>query len=184
MSATAITESESLGEVKVVEGRSCGTCTLCCKLLRIPELNKPQGWWCTHCAPRSGCRAYETRPQSCREFFCGFMTSPSVSEEWRPSVARIVLMAVEGGISAVVDRDRPQAWKAAPYYDQLKGWARQGMEEGWFVLVRVDRHITAILPERDVELGIMEAGEGIEVGWYPTPAGMAYEARKIPARGE
>ena len=53
------------------------------------------------------------------------------------------------------------------------------MSEGWFVIVRVERHITAILPERDEVLGEMEPGEGIEVGWFPSPTGMRYEARKI-----
>ena len=165
--------------VPLVAGRSCAGCTLCCKLLRIPELQKPQGKWCTHCEPRRGCTAYETRPQSCREFFCGYLTSQSLSDAWAPTRSRIVLMGVEGGIAAVVDRDRPDAWKAAPYYEQIKTWARQGMGEGWFVIVRIDRKTIAVLPDREVDLGDMEQGEGIEVGWHPTATGMAYDARKI-----
>lgn len=170
------------GEVSIVAGRSCGTCTLCCKLMIVPELDKPQGTWCAHCAPRSGCKIYETRPQSCRDFYCGYLTSPGVSEAWRPLQSRIILMKVDGGIAAVVDRDRKDAWRQPQYYQQLKAWSRQGMEEGWFVIVRVDKHVTAILPERDIELGVLESGEGIEVGWQPSPTGMQYEARKIPAR--
>ena len=166
--------------VALVHGRECGTCTLCCKLLRIPELDKAQGIWCAHCAPRRGCKIYESRPTSCREFFCGYMTSKAITDVWKPSHSRIVLMGVDGGISAVVDRDRPEAWQGAPYYDQLKAWARQGMDEGWFVTVRVDTRITAVLPDRDMGLGAMEPGEGIQVGWHSGPAGMVYEAKKLP----
>jgi hypothetical protein len=168
-------------DVPLVPGRSCGTCTLCCKLMKVPELDKPQGSWCTHCAPRKGCTIYEKRPKSCRDFFCGYLTSPGVGEAWKPLQSRMILMKVDGGIAAVVDRDRKDTWRAAPYYEQLKAWSRQGMEEGWFVIVRVDKHVTAILPERDIEIGVMESGEGIEVGWQQTPHGMQYEARKIPA---
>ena len=55
------------------------------------------------------------------------------------------------------------------------------MAEGWFVIVRVDKHVTAILPDSDVELGVMESGEGFEIGWQPSPTGTRYEAKKIPA---
>ncbi len=166
----------------LVPGRSCGTCTMCCKLMVVPELKKPQGTWCTHCAPRSGCTIYETRPTSCRQFYCGYLTSPGVGENWRPLHARMLLMKVDGGIAAVVDRDRKDTWKQPQYYEQLKAWSRQGMAEGWFVIVRVDKHVTAILPDSDVELGPMESGEGIEIGWHPTPTGTRYEAKKIPAQ--
>ncbi len=165
--------------VPLVPGRSCAGCTLCCKLLRIPELDKPQGKWCSHCDPKRGCKTYETRPQSCREFFCGYLTSHNLSDIWAPIKSRILLMGVEGGLSAVVDRDRPDAWRVSPYYEQIKAWSRQGMDEGWFVIVRIDRRTIAVLPDRDVDLGEMEQGEGIEVGWYPTDGGMAYEARKV-----
>ena len=170
------------GDVPLVPGRACGTCTMCCKLMVVPELNKPQGTWCTHCAPRSGCGIYATRPKSCREFYCGYLTSPGVGESWRPQQARMLLMKVDGGIAAVVDRDRKDIWKQPQYYEQLKAWSRQGMAEGWFVIVRVDEHVTAILPDSDVELGVMESGEGIEIGWRPTPTGTRYEAKKIPAQ--
>ena len=49
--------------------RSCGECTACCTVLAVDELRKPMRWACDHihCA---GCRIYDTRPQSCREFNC------------------------------------------------------------------------------------------------------------------
>ena len=29
--------------------RTCGTCTLCCKVYDIPAVAKPMGKWCDHC---------------------------------------------------------------------------------------------------------------------------------------
>ena len=37
-----------IAEARVVPGRECGTCTLCCKLIAVAALGKPPGVWCTH----------------------------------------------------------------------------------------------------------------------------------------
>ena len=71
-------------ETSVVPGRSCGTCTLCCKVFPVPDLAKPAGKWCQHCQPGKGCRIHETRPEVCRKFFCGWMVSPGLGPEWKP----------------------------------------------------------------------------------------------------
>lgn len=49
--------------------RQCGSCTLCCKLLPVPEISKPTGERCgSQC--RKGCAIYAMRPTSCREWTC------------------------------------------------------------------------------------------------------------------
>ncbi len=159
-----------------VPGRTCGTCTLCCKLLRIPELDKPQGTWCPHCAPARGCNRYDTRPPSCRAFHCGYLVSEFVSEDWLPSKCRIVLVEEPTGITAVVDRDRPDAWKAEPYYSQLKTWATQGITAQRQVVVRIGSRTIAVLPDRDVDLGQMQPGERVAIEGRVTPLGMVYDA--------
>lgn len=60
--------------------RSCGACTLCCKLPVIdwptdppvgrPPLKKPANTWCTYCAQGQGCTIYPDRPLSCAAFQC------------------------------------------------------------------------------------------------------------------
>ena len=52
--------------------RECGTCTACCTVLAVAELNKPMRWACDHvtCA---GCGIYEKRPQACRDFDCAWL---------------------------------------------------------------------------------------------------------------
>lgn len=52
------------------ESRKCGTCTLCCKLLGVKELNKPAGKYCEFAKFGCGCQKYDIRPQECRTFEC------------------------------------------------------------------------------------------------------------------
>jgi hypothetical protein len=49
--------------------RDCGECTACCTVLAVSELNKPARWSCDH-ASCHGCRVYDARPASCRDFNC------------------------------------------------------------------------------------------------------------------
>ena len=49
-------------------GRACGPCTLCCKVYALPELEKPPGVWCKHCAPGKGCKVHDALPDQCRLF--------------------------------------------------------------------------------------------------------------------
>jgi coenzyme F420-reducing hydrogenase beta subunit len=53
-------------------GRECGTCTACCTVLAIAELQKPARWACDH-VHCSGCRIYADRPQPCRDFNCAWL---------------------------------------------------------------------------------------------------------------
>jgi len=53
----------------IAQQRTCGTCTACCVTHSVYEFRKRTSVSCKHiCA--SGCRIYEDRPQSCREFVC------------------------------------------------------------------------------------------------------------------
>lgn len=50
--------------------RTCGSCTLCCKLVPVEELGKGAGERCKHVRHGKGCSIYERRPWSCREWSC------------------------------------------------------------------------------------------------------------------
>lgn len=57
--------------------RSCATegkgrCSLCCKVLPVLELDKPQGKWCQHAGKGTGCRIYQdpARPDACSTWRC------------------------------------------------------------------------------------------------------------------
>jgi hypothetical protein len=52
--------------------RKCGSCTVCCTLTAVPELDKPIGMTCVHC--EQGCRIYAGRPSSCETYACAWLT--------------------------------------------------------------------------------------------------------------
>src|SRR5882724_563871 len=95
----------------------CGTCTLCCKIMEIPELGKPHCQWCTNCHKSVGCKIYETRPNSCREFRCVWLQSQSWPKPWgeelRPNRTKVVLCAMSDGkgVVAQVDPAFPGAYR-------------------------------------------------------------------------
>jgi hypothetical protein len=162
-------------------GRSCGTCTLCCKVMKISELNKPQGAWCPNCKAGNGCTVYAERPRECRDFNCGYLTNPELGEEWKPSHSKIVVVPVPGGkrIAVHVDPQRPDAWKQEPYYSTLKRWAAMAVANRGQVFVGIGRRTYMIFPDRDVDLGIVAEDEIIASAEQMTPLGIQLEAFKM-----
>jgi Fe-S-cluster containining protein len=134
--------------------RDCDGCTLCCKVIGVKALGKEMGVWCQHCSPGGGCAIYETRPDECRNFDCGYLLEPSLGPEWKPSESKIVLLTELGGrrIVAHVDTQRPDAWRREPFYSTLKMWAKDNAAVGGQVVVSIGPRRIAILPDRDVEL--------------------------------
>src|SRR5262245_12567524 len=63
-----VLENELLAETPAAD-RRCGDCTACCTVLVVEELAKPMRWSCDHQA-WGGCRIYEVRPETCRQFNC------------------------------------------------------------------------------------------------------------------
>ena len=165
----------------LVPGRACGTCTLCCKVMAIKELDKPQGRWCAHCAADRGCRIYGQRPRECRTFFCGYLAIQELTEEWRPSRSKIVLANESGGnrLVAHVDPGFPGAWRNEPFYSYLKTWARAAARVRAQVVVYVGMRVIVILPDADTDLGVVEDDELIAVHEIQTPTGLRREAFKV-----
>jgi len=178
----------------LVPGRSCGTCSLCCKLPLIPELGKPAGTWCRHVQQGKGCTIFKDRPQMCRQFFCGWRLDPSLGPEWKPQQSRFILTINVrfGALLLLVDPGMPHAWKREPYYSALKAWAERAFPENKKIIAVLSGKSTVILPDREVELGyIMEdeeivlvrqnAGYGQSTGYgvqrrLKSPAGAAAAA--------
>src|SRR4051812_22511432 len=77
---------------RVVPGRACGCCTLCCKVIAVTDFDKPPGVWCAHCIRGKGCGIYESRPTDCRTFFCEWMLEHGLGPEWKPEHAKFALV--------------------------------------------------------------------------------------------
>jgi uncharacterized protein len=89
---------------------SCGSCTLCCKLLGVPELTDPAEW-CRHCTPGKGCGIYNDRPVLCREFECGWLANDG-DPQLRPDRIHMVVTGEIADFDAYVihvDPDYPDA---------------------------------------------------------------------------
>lgn len=159
-------------ESEVVPGRSCGTCTLCCKVVAVSELGKPPGVWCPHCVRSKGCGIYATRPGDCRTFFCHWMVEKGLSADWKPERAKFALVTTSGGITAFVDPGFPAAWRASPYFETLKRWAAEGLRGGQnvrVVTVRIGARAIVVLPEREVDMGAVGPDEMVRL--RPTAGG-------------
>jgi hypothetical protein len=175
------------GETKMptnVDGRSCGNCSLCCKLAKVDELDKPSGVWCRHCAPgRGGCTIYETRPPVCRNYFCSWIVDSRVGPEWYPLTSKMILSLENSGqrVCVRVEPGHADAWRREPYYSQLKTWSRAAVEARRQIVVFVNKRVIVILPDKEVEFADVELGEQIWVGAQDTPAGRTWNAARIPA---
>ena len=165
-------------DTRVIPGRECGSCTLCCKVYNIPEINKPAGKWCTHCKPGKGCTIHNALPEQCAAFNCMWRTEASMDRHWKPDQSKMVvtISPVNGFINVQVDASAPQAWRKQPYYGQLHQWARNNLQKGIYVIVFVNQMATLIMPDQDVPIGPMMPTDGLAV----RRNGNAYEARLIP----
>lgn len=169
--------------VEPAPGRACGSCTLCCKVYDVPSLGKPAGTWCSHCKPGRGCAIHDTRPQHCRSFYCLWMTQSWLGPEWKPDRAKMALSVdpATNFLFVQVDPGAAQAWRGEPYYRNLKQWAAGAVGRGRHVIVFHNKSATVILPDRDVPLGVMAAGDRIVTRERRTPAGTVLDVEKVAA---
>jgi hypothetical protein len=167
----------------LVPGRSCGTCSLCCKVYPVLELDKPAGQWCRHCVPGSGCAVHPDRPRSCRQFFCAWRLDPNLGPEWKPEACRFVLSAdpAHAALTVMVDPGMPLAWKREPYYSRLKQFSEAALRQDRKVLVNLKGSITVVLPDRDVPVGAI--GPGDEIAVWREGAAYGAAARRRGAGG-
>jgi hypothetical protein len=165
--------AEALALSRVVPGRACGTCTLCCKVIAVNDFGKLPGVWCPHCIRGKGCGIYETRPTDCRTFFCEWMLEKGLGPEWKPERAKFALVMGEGGhLTAFVDPGFPTAWRSAPYIDAFRKLAAERV-----ITIRTGTKVIVVLPDREIDLG--HVGPDESVRFEPGPDGRI-SARKVP----
>jgi hypothetical protein len=172
----------------LVAGRTCGTCTLCCKVVGVSELAKPAGSWCSHCRPSRGCTIYDMRPAGCRDFYCEWLRSEKLGPEWKPERAKFAIIVSERGhLTVCVDPGFPMAWRQPPYYESLRRWARQQAEDPsstWpAVDVAIGKRVIILLPDGEADLGTLAADEEVRISRLMTPSGPAFVAAKFKVPG-
>ena len=178
-----MSESRKVDDDPILKGRGCGPCTLCCKVMGVTELEKPRGQWCAHCKIGSGCGIYSERPNVCRDFYCSYLISPMLGEHWFPGRSKMVVEFTPGGerMTIHVDPGRPNAWREQPYYADLKKWAAYAARDLRQVMVSIGNRAIVILPDEDVDLGIVTIDERIVLSEVPENGRLRLRAFKLRA---
>jgi len=121
--------------------RQCGECTLCCKLIPVPELSKLAGVRCQH-QSRKGCAIYPRRPLSCAMWSCRWLLGDDTADQSRPDRSRCVIdmmpdfVTIEDketgerkNVEAVqiwCDPKTPNAWRDEHLLDYIERRAAEG----------------------------------------------------------
>lgn len=133
--------------------KSCGPCSLCCKVYDVPWLDKPkpEGKWCHHCSPGRGCAIWLKRPSGCADFHCLWRLDPQMGPEWRPDVAKFIMNQASTGLpfAIMVDPAHPEAFRREPYYSKLKAAAAAMLERQVSVIVFAGAKRFVMLPDGD-----------------------------------
>ena len=119
----------------IIDGRSCGTCTLCCRLPEIDLFDKPANAWCRHCIDGKGCSIYAERPSVCRDFLCLWMVSETLGDAWAPSRSHMMVYRQGAQMTVLVDPGHPDIWRTEPYHAELQRWASEAEPAGGYVIV-------------------------------------------------
>ena len=135
--------------------RTCGDCTLCCKVMAIEALAKPANAWCRHCDPGRGCAIYAERPAECESFACLWLVNDLLDERWKPSRSKLVLTTSEDGIEVRCDPGFPDAWRKQPFADDIRAWAAEGETCDMTVVVIVGQRVVLVTPDREFDLGVV-----------------------------
>ncbi|WP_374308730.1 hypothetical protein [Dongia sp.] len=146
--------------------------------MAIDEIAKPVNVWCPHCDVGVGCKIYATKPSECTTFQCGWLSDSKFGDEWYPGKSKMVLTADNGGnrITIAVDPGRADAWRKDPYYRQIKTWAHAALPHQGQVMIKNGDRMTMILPDDDVDLGIVRQDQLIVTGEQQTPQGVKLRA--------
>jgi hypothetical protein len=76
---------------------------------------------------------------------------------------------------ANVDPGHPQAWRKSPFFEQLRDWSKELIEEDRHVVVLVREVATLILPDQTIPLGLMKDKDFFVVSKSAGPTGTVYK---------
>lgn len=136
------------------QGRTCGTCTLCCKAVPVGAIEKPRDRWCPHCVKGKGCAVYTDRPEECQRWTCLYLQDAELPEALKPERSHVVFDPViapvgidnkeHRALQVWFDAGYPQSWQHRHILRMMKHYMRT---YGVMVLVRTG--YDAVLIGRD-----------------------------------
>jgi hypothetical protein len=88
---------DAIARVAAIEphpGKTCGSCTACCRVVPVPEVGTAQYQTCPHLRQPPdfavGCSIYEHRPASCRNWSCVWLSS-DMEADYRPDRCGVIV---------------------------------------------------------------------------------------------
>ena len=110
--------------------RECGSCYACCIWLGIKELKKYPGQACKHLCgqgdPTKRCEVYDTRPEACSEYYCGWLAGLGPNNA-RPDESGLLVTVYppygKGTCSAtitIIDLNKSGTIHKGPLYEFLR----------------------------------------------------------------
>jgi hypothetical protein len=122
--------------------RTCGSCSLCCKLLSVEPLQKPRNEWCKHACKGGGCRIYLDRPNPCKTFSCSWLLTPGIGDRFRPDKIGLFVVAtvISDFLQIVVDPAMPNAWRQGAGGELMSKLKSEGYD---FVILSGDALISS-----------------------------------------
>ncbi|MDX1649145.1 MAG: hypothetical protein R3263_04755, partial [Myxococcota bacterium] len=108
--------------------RRCGSCSLCCHVLRVDPLRKLGGVDCVHQSPGGGCAIHPRRPALCRAYRCLWLQG-GLGEEDRPDrLGALPDLVSDGGLPRLELREAwPGAFDASPRLREIAARFRRSM---------------------------------------------------------
>jgi hypothetical protein len=128
----------------------------------ITALTKPRGKWCSHCDIGVGCKIYDSRPDECRSFLCGWLANAAFGPEWKPDKSRLVITTTAPNQTEFhCDPGMPGAWRKEPYYSRLLDMARAAEPYDGLILIIIGNNTTVLTPQKEFPLGHLKEDEQI-----------------------
>ena len=147
--------------------KTCGTCSICCKIVAVSDLNKPAHQWCVHNVPHKGCGIWGKHPEVCKAWQCGWILMPQLDEQWKPERCGFIIRNRYEINQLVIDVDpaKPDSWRKEPFYSRIRHWAQSSRASGQQIMVCIGRREIAIFAEEDVDAGMLGPDEVAVMGY-------------------
>lgn len=106
-----------------MSGLSCGSCTLCCTVMRV-EMSPPKPAYktCRHCTG-TACGIYDRRPEACSGFQCLWLATQQAPQWALPAAMRPdrcgIAIDLNAAGTVIAHCARPGSWRREPMLSWL-----------------------------------------------------------------
>jgi Fe-S-cluster containining protein len=168
---------ETAARERRAASRSCGSCSLCCTVLRVDELGKRAGEDCPHQRGEKGCGVYETRPPICRNYHCLWRQGGLEDDERPDATGGVVDLETVGiGLRLGIRLQKLEQFERSPKLLAIAERYRSEMP------VRISDAEDVMNPDRPFEVllpeGVSHRVEGARIDVYHD--GVLIEERVLP----